>query len=159
MSAPNLLEFSNAHRTCEACKSKRELHLVFGFAKEAGSRPCKVLGAFIPRPLTWWRLKNGDKVTFYPFLVVVETEDGDRSCWLPYGMLWRAAGRSSKNSTDNGHPTSTQANSGACSRRRVRQGFASGARDSVLGRHCWLWAMPALARTVEAGLRVGRRAK
>lgn len=83
-----LVNFSMGNPICSDCGSQRALHLVFEFGLGAGYRHCKVLAAFLPRERCSWKVRNGGKVTFYPFLVIVETDDGDQSCWLPY---WHVA--------------------------------------------------------------------
>ena len=70
---------------CSSCGKDTELHLEFSLGLDAGRRPVRVLGAFTS-PVAWNNI-NGDRVTFYPFLVVVASTDGEhesRSVWLPY---------------------------------------------------------------------------
>ena len=83
-----LVSFSAGNPTCADCGRRKNLHLVFEFGLGAGCRHCKVLAAFLPQELCSWKADDGDKVTFYPFLVILATDDGDRSCWLPY---WHVA--------------------------------------------------------------------
>ena len=70
---------------CAACGGSAELHLLFDFGLGASSVECKVLHAFLPSDLVSWKQKDGEWVTFYPFLVVMERTDvKDRAFWLPY---------------------------------------------------------------------------
>ena len=79
----SLIGFAKENPPCTDCKKRKDLHLVFEFGLGVGRCHCKVLAAFLPQDLCSWKDGN-DRVTFYPFLVIVETDDGDRSCWLPY---------------------------------------------------------------------------
>jgi hypothetical protein len=88
-----LLDFSRSTPKCGACGAERELHVVLPFGLGAGSPDCRVLSAFLPRePVSWEHQRK--KVTFYPFLVVVQRAgDKGQSFWLPY---WHVHGERRK---------------------------------------------------------------
>lgn len=79
-----LLDFSKSAPKCQ-CGEVSELRVVPPFGLEAGSPDCKVLHVFLPKPPVSWELESGNKVTFYPFLVILRRagEKGN-SGWLPY---------------------------------------------------------------------------
>jgi hypothetical protein len=69
--------------TCLRCETSKELHLVFQFGLEGGSPECRVLAVFSPTgPGATWETAEGETVTFFPFLVVLESNE--QHVWLPY---------------------------------------------------------------------------
>jgi hypothetical protein len=64
------------------CGGQRYLKASFPFGLGAGPFACKVLAAFLPE----WDDGAGGKVTFYPFLIIAESLDGEnkQTAWLPY---------------------------------------------------------------------------
>lgn len=84
-----LLDFSRSESApkCNACSQEQEFHVVLPFGLSAGTTDCKVLSVFLPRELVSWEHKK-EKVTFYPFLVVLQRVGKDGySAWLPYWHL------------------------------------------------------------------------
>jgi hypothetical protein len=75
-------------QTCKACGRAKELHLVFPFGLGLGKTRCRILDVFLPRRLETWRdRRDGKKVTFFPFLVILKREHRKQACWLPYWHL------------------------------------------------------------------------
>jgi hypothetical protein len=68
---------------CLKCKGSVQLRLEFDFALGAQGRNVTALAAFLPDPLNQWTGDKGQKVVFYPFLVITEGEFG-KSVWMPY---------------------------------------------------------------------------
>jgi hypothetical protein len=70
---------------CE-CGSERYLEMQFDFGLEAGPFRAEVIKVFLPKEPPEWEISSGGRVTFYPFLVVVQSldEKKDRTVWLPY---------------------------------------------------------------------------
>ena len=90
-----LLESSKQTPTCKICHKTAELHLKFGFGLEATSAEWRVLDVFVPSEPVQWNQREGKKVTFYPFLVVLgATENGGRAraFWLPYWHIVEGGG-------------------------------------------------------------------
>lgn len=85
-----LLTFSNCPSgpECTACERERELRVAFSFGLGAGRQRFRVLRAFLPSRPESWTHPNGQRVTFYPFLVVLQRVDKEGvaplSFWLPY---------------------------------------------------------------------------
>jgi hypothetical protein len=79
-----LRDIATGHdRTCPKCETLRELHLVFNFGLEGGSPECRVLAVFAPTgPGATWPTAKGETVTFFPLLVVLESDE--QHIWLPY---------------------------------------------------------------------------
>jgi len=74
--------------SCQTCASILDVELNFSFGLDAGRHPCKVLGAFLPDQIVKWYDANGNRVEFYPFMVIVESnEEACSSVWLPYWHL------------------------------------------------------------------------
>jgi hypothetical protein len=87
-----LRDFSNTTPLCK-CGAANELHVVLDFGLEARPAHCKVLHAFLPRPLVDWPKGDGTNVTFYPFLVILQRiGDEKHSTWLPYWHIEEKAG-------------------------------------------------------------------
>lgn len=84
-----LRDFSHSKSApkCNACGQEQQLHVVLPFGLSAGTADCKALSAFLPSELLSWE-HNGERVTFYPFLVVLQRAgDTSYSAWLPYWHL------------------------------------------------------------------------
>lgn len=78
-----LLDFPKSVPNC--CGKKNKLLLIPPFALGAGGRCFEVLDAF--HKSVSWKDKS-KRVTFYPFLVVLEnTDNKKRVFWLPYWHL------------------------------------------------------------------------
>lgn len=78
---------------CTACGGTKQVHKIFDFSLEAGSAECKLLHAFLPSNLDSWQKENGNWITFYPFLVVMEhTSKEGRVFWLPYWHIEEGRG-------------------------------------------------------------------
>ncbi len=67
---------------CPSCKDNLQLRLKFPFALGAKGKEVTALASFLPDPLLEWD-NNGQRVIFYPFMVITEGEFG-KSVWLPY---------------------------------------------------------------------------
>jgi hypothetical protein len=77
----------------QGCGGANELHVVLDFGLEAGNPDCKVLHVFLPRELVTWELAEGKKVTFHPFLVILQRMGDERnSAWLPYWHIVEGGG-------------------------------------------------------------------
>ena|SRR5579872_600224 len=82
--------------TCPQCGAVKQLHLVFQFGLEAGNMACKVLAVFSPTASRGtWQKMAGEIVTFFPFLVVLESDEGQK-IWLPYWHTVEKAGHVEK---------------------------------------------------------------
>ena len=92
-----LLTVSKSSPRCESCASTEELHVVFEFGLEAGSPDCKILHSFLPQEPICWSQADSSKVTFYPFLVILQRADDDsHSFWLPYWHVVENKGTTKK---------------------------------------------------------------
>lgn len=74
---------------CSKCFGTCSLHVEFPFGLNAANNRCKVLAVFEPQKPEYWKQKNGRRVTFYPFLVVLERLNRGKTIWLPY---WHTVG-------------------------------------------------------------------
>jgi len=72
------------HAPACSCGGPSTLRLTFDFQLGAGPFPCEVVAAFLPDTPASWDDGQGNRVVFYPFLVVTHAPDGERSVWLPY---------------------------------------------------------------------------
>ena len=73
--------------TCPYCGNKTHLHLSFDFATSTSGRTkCRVLDVFLPpKDLRKPWSKGGQRIEYYPFLVVVKLDKGGGlAVWLPY---------------------------------------------------------------------------
>ncbi|RMG26793.1 MAG: hypothetical protein D6724_01035 [Armatimonadetes bacterium] len=61
-----------------------ELRLRFDFGLNAPDRACTVRDCFAPRQLESWNEADGSRVTFYPFLVILQRHGRELAAWLPY---------------------------------------------------------------------------
>jgi hypothetical protein len=78
---------------CTDCGAEAKLHLDFAPGIQGRERrKCAVLDAFVPRNLGTPEGREGS-IDFYPFLVVLEVEDGGQRVWLPY---WHVMGEEGK---------------------------------------------------------------
>ncbi len=82
--------------TCPICGATKQLHLIFQFGLDVGSLDCKVLAVFSPAGEGGkWQKKTGEIATFFPFLVVLESDEGQK-IWLPYWHTVEKAGHVQK---------------------------------------------------------------
>ena len=77
---------------CPGCGGVRDLHVSLDFQLGAGDSDYKVVSAPLPERLESWMGEEQEEVTFYPFLVVLETE-GKQFCWMPY---WHVTGNEAR---------------------------------------------------------------
>jgi len=59
----------------------------------SGDSNYKVVSALLPDKLESWLGEEAEEVTFYPFLVVLETTEGKQFCWMPY---WHVTGKEAR---------------------------------------------------------------
>jgi hypothetical protein len=78
---------------CPACGGARDLHVSLDFQLGAGDTDYKVASTLLPERLESWMGEEQEKVTFYPFLVVLETNEGKQFCWMPY---WHVTGNEAR---------------------------------------------------------------
>jgi hypothetical protein len=79
---------------CPACGGMRELHVNLDFQLGAGDGDFKVISAFLPDKLESWLGEDEEEVTFYPFLVVLQSgTEGKQFCWMPY---WHVTGKDAR---------------------------------------------------------------
>ncbi len=79
---------------CAACGGTRELHVTLDFQLGNGDGDFKVVSAFLPDKLESWLGEEEEEVTFYPFLVVLQSaSDSKQFCWMPY---WHVTGKEAK---------------------------------------------------------------
>ena len=89
-----LYKFSRtAPDECPGCGGSRDLHISLDFQLGAGDYDYKVVSAFLPEKLESWLGEGEEEVTFYPFLVVLETSEGKQFCWMPY---WHVSGKEAR---------------------------------------------------------------
>lgn len=82
-----LRDFSRS-RKCPECKAAhRELRLIFDFGLNASHSNCTVLASFSHRTPQSWTDKDGSKVEFYPFLVILKRHGRQEAVWMPYWHL------------------------------------------------------------------------
>jgi len=90
----SLYNFSRtAPDECPACGGARDLHVSLDFQLGAGDTDYKVASALLPERLESWMGEEQEEVTFYPFLVVLETSEGKQFCWMPY---WHVTGKEAR---------------------------------------------------------------
>jgi len=78
---------------CPGCGGARDLHVSLDFQLGAGDGDYKVVSALLPDKLESWLGEEAEEVTFYPFLVVLETGEGKQFCWMPY---WHVIGKEAR---------------------------------------------------------------
>jgi hypothetical protein len=78
---------------CAHCGSPTGLQLKFDFGLNAADSECTVRDCFVPRQLESWNETDESKVTFYPFLVIVQRHGRELAAWLPY---WHVVERGKK---------------------------------------------------------------
>ena len=90
-----LYDFSkNPPENCPTCGSARELHITLDFQLGGGEDDFKIAHAFLPDKLESWLGEDEEEVTFYPFLVVLQTAgDSKHFCWTPY---WHVVGKEAR---------------------------------------------------------------
>jgi len=80
-------------KLCGACGKPCRLELTFDHGLGIGSRRCIALAAYHPSQAEEWD-DGAAKVRFYPFLVVLESdEEPHRAVWLPYWHVVNDGGR------------------------------------------------------------------
>jgi hypothetical protein len=89
-----LYDFSRAlPEACPSCGSRRDLHVTLDFQLGAGDTDYAVVSAFLPDKQESWLGEGEEEVTFYPFLVVLESSEGKQFCWMPY---WHVTGKEAR---------------------------------------------------------------
>lgn len=78
---------------CPSCGGTRELHVNLDFQLGGGDGDFKVVSAFLPEKLESWLGEEEQEVTFYPFLVVLESSEGKQFSWMPY---WHVIGKEAR---------------------------------------------------------------
>jgi hypothetical protein len=82
-----------APEPCPVCGRCRDLHVKLDFQLGGGDSDYKVISALLPEKLESWLGEEEQEVTFYPFLVVLETHEGKQFCWMPY---WHVTGKEAR---------------------------------------------------------------
>ena len=82
-----------APEPCPVCGGARDLHVTLDFQLGAGDGDYKIVSALLPEKLESWLGEEEEEVTFYPFLVVLETNEGKQFCWMPY---WHVIGKEAR---------------------------------------------------------------
>ena len=85
-----------APEPCLVCGGARDLRVTLDFQLGAGDSDYKIISALLPEKLESWLGEEQEEVTFYPFLVVLETVEGKQFCWMPY---WHVTGQEATAST------------------------------------------------------------
>jgi len=89
-----IYDFSKAApESCPSCGATRELHVNLDFQLGAGDGDFRVVSAFLPEKLESWLGEDEQEVTYYPFLVVLQSAEGKQFCWMPY---WHVTGREAR---------------------------------------------------------------
>ena len=89
-----LYDFSKAApEHCPICGGTRDLHINLDFQLGAGDGDFKVVSAFLPDKLESWLGDEAQEVTFYPFLIVLQSSEGKQFCWMPY---WNVTGKDAR---------------------------------------------------------------
>ncbi len=89
-----LYDFSKmAPEECPACGGTRELRVNLDFQLGAGDGDFKVVSAFLPDKLESWLGDGEEEVTYYPFLIVLQSAEGKQFCWMPY---WHVTGNEAR---------------------------------------------------------------
>lgn len=78
---------------CPACGGARNLHINLDFQLGAGDGDFRVVSAHLPDKLESWLGEEQEEVTFYPFLIVLESGEGQQFCWMPY---WHVTGKEAR---------------------------------------------------------------
>ena len=80
-----LLNVANDRKeTCHKCNGPVRTYLKFDFGLDGSDSACDLLDCFHPNPLESWIDQKGNRVTFYPFLVILERHNRKQAAWLPY---------------------------------------------------------------------------
>jgi hypothetical protein len=82
-----------APEACPGCGRSRDLRLTLDFPLGAGDSEYKVVSALLPEKLEAGLGEEEEEVTFYPFLIVLETSEGKQFCWMPY---WHVTGKEAR---------------------------------------------------------------
>lgn len=82
-----------APEPCPVCAGSRDLHITLDFQLGAGDSDYKVVSALLPEKLESWLGEEQEEITFYPFLVVLESGEGKQFCWMPY---WHVTGKEAR---------------------------------------------------------------
>ena len=83
----------SAPQPCPICGGSRDLHVTLDFQLGTGDSDYKVVSALLPEKLESWLGGEQEEVTFYPFLVVLETSEAKQFCWMPY---WHVTGKEAR---------------------------------------------------------------
>lgn len=85
---------STDSQDCPACGGVRELHVCLDFQLGVGGGDFKVMHAFLPAKLESWLGEDEQEVTYYPFLVVLQSAgDSKPFYWMPY---WHVIGKDAR---------------------------------------------------------------
>ena len=80
-----LLDYSNGNKErCRKHGCECELIFEFPFGLDVKHNRSTLLECFAPKQPQKWHTKQGDKVIFYPFLVIFKRHSRNRAIWLPY---------------------------------------------------------------------------
>lgn len=82
-----LRDFSKSQKCPKCGAAHRDLHLIFDFGLNASNSDCTVLASFTHKKPESWKDKDGSKVEFYPFLVVLRRHGRQKAVWMPYWHL------------------------------------------------------------------------
>ncbi|MFI5386431.1 MAG: hypothetical protein ACHQ50_09955 [Fimbriimonadales bacterium] len=74
-----------------------KLHFEHDFGLNASHKESTAVGVYLPEVLDTWLDRDGSKVTFYPFLVVVARPNTEKAIWMPYWHVVEKAGRGPAN--------------------------------------------------------------
>jgi hypothetical protein len=88
-----LAQARGAARPCSRCGARVALRLTFEFGLNASHSECTVLDCFVPQRPRSWRDRDGSRVRFYPFLVILRRHGRGLAAWLPYWHTVEKAGR------------------------------------------------------------------
>lgn len=78
---------------CPTCGGSRDLHLNLDFQLGMGDGDFTVLTAVLPEHLESWLGEEAEEVTFYPFVVILRSAQGQQFCWMPY---WHVTGKEAR---------------------------------------------------------------
>jgi hypothetical protein len=89
-----LYEFSKTcPENCATCGGERQLRLTLDFQLGSGDGEFTVVSALLPHRLESWLGEDQEEVTFYPFLIVLQNNEGKQFCWMPY---WHVTGKEAR---------------------------------------------------------------
>lgn len=82
-----LRDFSTSRKCPECGAARRDLRLIFDFGLNASHSDCTVLASFSHKKPQKWKDKDGSRVEFYPFLVILQRHGRQKAVWMPYWHL------------------------------------------------------------------------